>query len=183
MFRNLNTGIIKRLAVNSLKSDKKRNLFLILTIAFSACLMLTLSLKILGQNTKLNRYLKGRYQTVFTDLSAEKVEELKNRPEVERSGVKVSLGTPRIRDYVLTIEYVDAETASLLTYGELEGSWPETENEIIVESGCLEHLGLPIQTGQTLNIDMGDGVKRDYTVSGVMYTENEARIYLSLIHI
>ena len=109
MFRNLNTGIIKRLAVNSLKSDKKRNLFLILTIAFSACLMLTLSLKILGQNTKLNRYLKGRYQTVFTDLSAEKVEELKNRPEVERSGVKVSLGTPRIRDYVLTIEYVDAE--------------------------------------------------------------------------
>ena len=93
MFRNLNTGIIKRLAVNSLKSDKKRNLFLILTIAFSACLMLTLSLKILGQNTKLNRYLKGRYQTVFTDLSAEKVEELKNRPEVERSGVKVSLGT------------------------------------------------------------------------------------------
>lgn len=48
MFRNLNTGIIKRLAVNSLKSDKKRNLFLILTIAFSACLMLTLSLKILG---------------------------------------------------------------------------------------------------------------------------------------
>ena len=33
MFRNLNTGIIKRLAVNSLKSDKKRNLFLILTIA------------------------------------------------------------------------------------------------------------------------------------------------------
>ena len=125
MFRNLNTGIIKRLAVNSLKSDKKRNLFLILTIAFSACLMLTLSLKILGQNTKLNRYLKGRYQTVFTDLSAEKVEELKNRPEVERSGVKVSLGTPRIRDYVLTIEYVDAETASLLTYGELEGSWPE----------------------------------------------------------
>ena len=74
MFRNLNTGIIKRLAVNSLKSDKKRNLFLILTIAFSACLMLTLSLKILGQNTKLNRYLKGRYQTVFTDLSAEKVE-------------------------------------------------------------------------------------------------------------
>ena len=58
--------------------------------------------------------------------------ELKNRPEVERSGVKVSLGTPRIRDYVLMIEYVDAETASLLTYGELEGSWPETENEIIV---------------------------------------------------
>ena len=181
MFRNLNTGIIKRLAVNSLKSDKKRNLFLILTIAFSACLMLTLSLKILGQNTKLNRYLKGRYQTVFTDLSAEKVEELKNRPEVERSGVKVSLGTPRIRDYVLTIEYVDAETASLLTYGELEGSWPETENEIIVESGCLEHLGLPIQTGQTRNMDMGDGVKRDYTVSGVMYTENEARIYRVIV--
>lgn len=181
MFRNLNTGIIKRLAVNSLKSDKKRNLFLILTIAFSACLMLTLSLKILGQNTKLNRYLKGRYQTVFTDLSVEKVEELKNRPEVERSGVKVSLGTPRIRDYVLTIEYVDAETASLLTYGELEGSWPETENEIIVESGCLEHLGLPIQTGQTLNMDMGDGVKRDYTVSGVMHTENEARIYRVIV--
>lgn len=55
MLKNLNTGIIRRLAANSLKSDKKRNLFLIITIAFSACLMLTLSLKILGDNTKLNR--------------------------------------------------------------------------------------------------------------------------------
>lgn len=48
MLKNLNAGIIRRLAANSLKSDKKRNLFLIITIAFSACLMLTLSLKILG---------------------------------------------------------------------------------------------------------------------------------------
>ncbi|WP_455619330.1 ABC transporter permease [Eisenbergiella sp.] len=181
MFRNLNAGIIKRLAANSLRSDKKRNLFLILTIAFSACLMLTLSLKILGQNTKLNRYLQGRYQTVFSDLSAEKVEELQNRPEVERAGIEVGLGTPRIRDYVLSIEYADAETASLLTYGELEGSWPEAENEIIIESGCLKHLGLPVQPGQTLNVDLGDGVKRDYTVSGVMHTENETRVYRVIV--
>ena len=53
MLKNLNAGIIRRLAANSLKSDKKRNLFLIITIAFSACLMLTLSLKILGGGTRL----------------------------------------------------------------------------------------------------------------------------------
>lgn len=73
MLKNLNAGIIRRLAANSLKSDKKRNLFLIITIAFSACLMLTLSLKILGENTKVNRYMRGRYQTVFNDLSEQEI--------------------------------------------------------------------------------------------------------------
>lgn len=73
MLKNLNAGIIRRLAANGLKSDKKRNLFLIITIAFSACLMLTLSLKILGENTKVNRYMRGRYQTVFNDLSEQEI--------------------------------------------------------------------------------------------------------------
>ena len=101
MLKNLNTGIIRRLAANSLKSDKKRNLFLIITIAFSACLMLTLSLKILGDNTKLNRYMRGRYQTVFSDLPEKDIRKLQEQPEVEASGMKKNLYTARIRDYTV----------------------------------------------------------------------------------
>lgn len=181
MFRNLNRKVIRKLAANSLRADKRRNLLLILTIAFSACLMLTLALKILGQHTKTNRYLQGRYQTVFMDLSAEEVKELQNRPEVERSGVKISLGTHRIKDYILEVEYSDSETAGLLTYGNVEGRWPETEDEVIVESGYLKHLGLSVQPGQRLRADLGDGMTRDYTVSGIINRENETRSYKVIV--
>ena len=141
MLKNLNAGIIRRLAANGLKSDKKRNLFLIITIAFSACLMLTLSLKILGENTKVNRYMRGRYQTVFNDLSEQEIRELRERPEVEASGRKKGLCTPRIKDYTLNVEYADQSAASLLTYGNITGSWPEAEEEVAVEEAYLEHLG------------------------------------------
>ena len=144
MLKNLNAGIIRRLAANSLKSDKKRNLFLIITIAFSACLMLTLSLKILGEN----RYMRGRYQTVFNDLSEQEIRELRERPEVEASGRKKGLCTPRIKDYTLNVEYADQSAASLLTYGNITGSWPEAEEEVAVEEAYLEHLGLPAVPGQ-----------------------------------
>ena len=181
MLKNLNAGIIRRLAANSLKSDKKRNLFLIITIAFSACLMLTLSLKILGENTKVNRYMRGRYQTVFNDLSEQEIRELRERPEVEASGRKKGLCTPRIKDYTLNVEYADQSAASLLTYGNITGSWPEAEEEVAVEEAYLEHLGLPAVPGQILPLDLGDGSVRDYTVSGVLMGENETRVYKVIV--
>ena len=181
MLKNLNAGIIRRLAANSLKSDKKRNLFLIITIAFSACLMLTLSLKILGENTKVNRYMRGRYQTVFNDLSEQEIRELRERPEVEASGRKKGLCAPRIKDYTLNVEYADQSAASLLTYGNITGSWLETEEEVAVEEAYLEHLGLPAVPGQILPLDLGDGSVRDYTVSGVLMGENETRVYKVIV--
>ena len=181
MLKNLNAGIIRRLAANGLKSDKKRNLFLIITIAFSACLMLTLSLKILGENTKVNRYMRGRYQTVFNDLSEQEIRELRERPEVEASGRKKGLCTPRIKDYTLNVEYADQSAASLLTYGNITGSWPEAEEEVAVEEAYLEHLGLPAVPGQILPLDLGDGSVRDYTVSGVLMGENETRVYKVIV--
>ena len=177
MLKNLNTGIIRRLAANSLKSDKKRNLFLIITIAFSACLMLTLSLKILGDNTKLNRYMRGRYQTVFSDLPEKDIRKLQEQPEVEASGMKKNLYTARIRDYTVDVEYADPSAASLLTYGKVLGSWPEKEKEIVVEEAYLKHLGLPVEPGQKVTVDLGDGSEQEYMVSGILLGDNETRVY------
>nr|WP_308625608.1 FtsX-like permease family protein [uncultured Eisenbergiella sp.] len=177
MLKNLNAGIIRRLAANSLKSDKKRNLFLIITIAFSACLMLTLSLKILGENTKLNKYMRGRYQTVFSDLPEKDIRNLQKQPEVEASGVKKNLYTARIRDYTVDVEYSDPSAASLLTYGKVLGSWPEKEKEIVVEEAYLKHLGLPVEPGQKVTVDLGEGSEREYMVSGILLGDNETRVY------
>lgn len=181
MLKNLNAGIIRKLAANSLKSDKKRNFFLIITIAFSACLMLTLSLKILGENTKLNKYMRGRYQTVFNDLPQQDIRGLQERPEVEASGRKKGLYTTRIKDYTLNVEYADISAASLLTYGNITGGWPEAEEEVVVEEAYLEHLGLPAVPGQSLTLDLGDGSVRDCRVSGVLMGENETRVYRVIV--
>lgn len=58
-FENDTSAITKKLANRSIKADKRRNIFIIVTIAFAACLMTVLALYTFGKSHELKTFLQG----------------------------------------------------------------------------------------------------------------------------
>lgn len=177
MFWNTNGAIINRLVKHSLKSDRKRNLLIILTIAFATCLMLVLTLYSMGRNHETNVFLRGRYQAAIMQMDETVIKAMKQHDAIELLGKKYELSKQRIGDYTLDISYQDRTNMELTTVSDFVGCMPEKADEILVEKAYLEHVGLSGKPGQKITLDLGDGNSREYTVCGTLQGDNESRVY------
>lgn len=156
-FENDTSAIVKKLADRSMKADKRRNAFIIITIAFAVSLMMVLALYNLGTDRENRLYLQGRYQGSFINSTSTVFEKLEHNNQIEAVGKEAAMGTSRINDYTLDVYYRDQNALELKGVTDLLGKMPEAENEIIVEQSYLEHLGLPVQLDQTVTLDMPFG--------------------------
>ena len=144
-FENDTSAIVKKLADRSMKADKRRNAFIIITIAFAVSLMMVLALYNLGTDRENRLYLQGRYQSSFINSTSTVFEKLEHNNQIESVGKEAAMGTSRINDYTLDVYYRDQNALELKGVTDLLGKMPEAENEIIVEQSYLEHLGLPVE--------------------------------------
>lgn len=175
-FENDTDAIIKKLAVRSLKADRRRSVFVIFTIALAVCLIGTLCFLYSGQRLETLEQIQGHYQAGCTDISREEMEELADAGRFEKWGCTIDRGTARFQDSVLNISFVDSGMMELMDYGDITGAYPQAENEICVERSFLEYFGFPAVTGQTIALDLGSG-ETAYTVTGILENENNSRIF------
>ena len=175
-FENDTSAIVKKLADRSMKADKRRNAFIIITIAFAVSLMMVLALYNLGTDRENRLYLQGRYQGSFINSTSTVFEKLEHNNQIEAVGKEAAMGTSRINDYTLDVYYRDQNALELKGVTDLLGKMPEAENEIIVEQSYLEHLGLPVQLDQTVTLDMPFGENQTYHVCGIIQSRNASRI-------
>lgn len=178
LFQNNNGSAVKKLAARSLKADRRRNALVIVTIAFAAALLALICFYSTAQHAKLLDDIRGQYQAGCAGVSEEQIERLSKSPEIEQWGVSRMVGSTRYEDAVMSVLYEDANQLKLARRPEPQGRLPETADEIMVEASFLRYKNLPLKTGQTLTIDLGDGVTRGYTVSGIVDRENSSRAYL-----
>ena len=176
-FENDTSAIVKKLADRSMKADKRRNAFIIITIAFAVSLMMVLALYNLGTDRENRLYLQGRYQSSFINSTSAVFE----NNQIEAGGKEAAMGTSRINDYTLDVYYRDQNALELKGVTDLLGKMPEAENEIIVEQSYLEHLGLPVQLDQTVTLDMPFGENQTYHVCGIIQSRNASRIYQVIV--
>ena len=174
-FENDTSAIVKKLADRSMKADKRRNAFIIITIAFAVSLMMVLALYNLGTDRENRLYLQGRYQGSFINSTSTVFEKLEHNNQIEAVGKEAAMGTSRINDYTLDVYYRDQNALELKGVTDLLGKMPEAENEIIVEQSYLEHLGLPVQLDQTVTLDMPFGKNQTYHVCGIIQSSNAFR--------
>ena len=107
-FENDTDAIIKKLAVRSLKADRRRSVFVIFTIALAVCLIGTLCFLYSGQRLETLEQIQGHYQAGCTDISREEMEELADAGRFEKWGCTIDRGTARFQDSVLNISFVDS---------------------------------------------------------------------------
>ena len=175
-FENDTSAVEKKLASRGIKADKRRSVFVILTIALAVCLMGTLCFLYSAQQLKTLDGILGQYQAGCGGLTREEVTRLAAAGKFEKWGCTVEAGTARHEDSILQISYVSPEMIDLMGYGRITGAYPQGENELCVERAFFRCFGLPEEVGQTMALDMGDGEK-SYTVTGILEAENDSRIF------
>ena len=175
-FENDTSAVEKKLASRSIKADKRRSVFVILTIALAVCLMGTLCFLYSAQQLKTLDGILGQYQAGCGGLTREEAARLVDAGKFEKWGCTIEVGTARHEDSILQISYVSPEMIDLMGYGEITGAYPQGENELCVERSFFRYFGLSGEAGQTVALDLGDGEK-SYTVTGILEAENDSRIF------
>ena len=177
LFENDTSAIVKKLANRSIKADKRRNIFIIVTIAFAVCLMTTLALYSAGSQKQTQAESGGHYQATIINCNDTFIQSLENNSSLETYGVEYVFGQKRIADYTLNVLYEDKAEMDLMNEPGIVGALPVKQDEIIVQRSYLDYLGLSNTPGQTLTLDLGNGVTQDYTVSGILQDSNTSKIF------
>ena len=175
-FENDTSIVEKKLAGRSMKADRRRSVFIILTIALAVCLMGSLCFLYSARQMKTMDGILGQYQAGCSGLTREEAVRLVDAGKFEKWGCTVETGTARHEDSVLNVSYVSPEMIDLMGYGEITGAYPQKENELCVERSFFRYFGLSGEVGQTVDLDLGTGEKT-YTVTGILETENDSRIF------
>ena len=169
-FENDTSAVIKKLAKRNLKTDKSRNILIIITIALAACLVMATTLYFFASQRASLNDAAGRYQAVIDEVDNDMVTKLADDDRVQ-VGVSNLLGLVSYGDYKLTVRSMDETLMKLAKYPDLEGTLPESINEIAVTKAFLNRAGLSKSVGDTVSLDLGDGEK-EYILCGILPVED-----------
>ena len=111
------TPVEKKLASRGIKADKRRSVFVILTIALAVCLMGSLCFLYSAQQLKTLDGILGQYQAGCDGLTWEEVTRLADTGKFEKWGCTIDVGTARHEDSILRISYVSPEMIDLMGWG------------------------------------------------------------------
>ncbi len=150
---------------------------MILTIALAVCLMGTLCFVYSARRLETLRHIRGQYQAGCGPVSHEEIERLVNAGEFEKWGYTAGCGLIRYRDTNLDVSFVDPGMIDLMEFGSIIGDYPQSVSQICVERAFLESCGLPVETGQRIELDLGSG-EETYTVTGILERENASRTFM-----
>ena len=175
-FENDTSRVEKKLAGRSMKADRRRSIFIILTIALAVCLMGTLCFIYSAQQKKTLDNILGQYQAGCDGLIREEVTRLVDTGRFEKWGYTADAGSVRHEDSVLNVSFVSPEMIDLMGYGKITGAYPQAENELCIERSFFGYYNLPAEIGQTVTLNLGSG-ENLYTVTGILESESSSRIF------
>ena len=175
-FENDTNEVEKKLAGRSMKADKRRSIFVIITIALAVCLMGTLCFIYSAQQMQTLDDILGQYQAGCGGLTQEEVIRLADTGRFEKWGYTADAGSVRHQDSVLNVSFVSPEMIDLMGYGKISGTYPQMEGELCVERSFFNYFNLPAEIGQTVTLNLGGGEK-PYTITGILEMENNSRIF------
>lgn len=169
-FENDTNAIVKKLAKRNLKTDKSRNILIVITIALAACLIMATALYFFASGRRSLNDAAGRYQAVIDEADGGTITKLANDDRVQ-VGVSHLLGLVSCGDYRLTVRSMDETLMKLAKYPNLEGTLPESVDEIAVTKAFLDRAGLSKSVGDRISLNLGDGEK-EYILSGILPAED-----------
>ena len=114
-----------------MKADRRRSIFIILTIALAVCLMGTLCFIYSAQQKKTLDNILGQYQAGCDGLTREEVTRLADTGRFEKWGYTADAGSVRHEDGILNVSFVSPEMIDLMGYGKIIGAYPQAENELV----------------------------------------------------
>lgn len=176
-FGNNNQAIIRQLATRSLKTNKMRNLFILLTIALSVSLLAVMALFTSAQGVELKKQVATMQHVTYMNLNKDQIAALESEKQIEfmtldKLGQGFELNGGMIRP-----TYYEELTEPIKTNAVIEGTYPHKFNEIAVNKAVMNLLGVPAVIGETVSLTFLDGETETFIVSGFLAGTEAAKVY------
>ena len=174
-FENDTSAITKKLAKKSMKSEKRRNRMVIISVALAAFLLCFAGTASASLAQIQRSQVADTYEAVWQGIDEADLEILKGQPEFARVGGYYLLGQePAGQGYTASYVYLDREMMDTAR-GQmrlLEGRVPEKANEIAVSKYFLSTYGNNAKVGDTVTLDT-ESFHGGYTITGIMDSAGE----------
>lgn len=184
-FENDTDAIIGKLARKSLKSEKRRNLMVVIAVMLAASLICFTGIVSVSLAQMQRNQVVDTYEAVYTGIDENDVETLKGLPEFARIGEYYMLGQERsVQGYQASYVYCDSEMM-YMARSQMElvkGRLPEQANEVAVSQFFLSAYGSDAQIGETVLLDT-ESFYGEYIVTGIIDAigEKEADTYAVVV--
>ena len=176
-FENDTSAITKKLAKNSLKSGKMRNILIILTISLSVALMSGLALYIASMQTANSRQLENLQQVFFYDITEQQCDTLRQDSRISEMRVTKYGKRSEIENYVIWPMYIEQSEGKIQSAEISEGQYPMAENEVAVDVSYLDRIGENLKIGDTVSFSFYDGTQESFVLSGLTDTGSTSDVY------
>jgi putative ABC transport system permease protein len=176
-FENDTGNIVRKLARKSLKSEKRRNLMVVIAVALASCLICFSIVMALSTRQIEKNHVEDTYEAVYTGITEEDVSTLKGLDDFSRVGEYYMLAVePAEQGYNASYIYCDEETMYIARdqMKLLEGRLPQKEDEVVVSRYFLSNYGSDAGIGEKVMLS-SESFHGEYTVTGIMegYKEKE----------
>ena len=169
-FENDTSAIEKKLAERNLKSEKRRNLMVVIAVALAAFLICFAAVASVSIAQMQRSQIADTYEAVFTGIEESDVTALKDLPELARVGEYYLLGQEHSpQGYNASYVYCDRDMM-YIARGQMElteGRLPERMDEIAASTYFLTAYGSNAKIGEVVRLDT-ESFHGDYTVTGVL---------------
>lgn len=175
--RNNNGKYIWNLAVSSIKNNRMRNIFIILTIVLSATLLSGMLSFITAFFTSQERAVEKMQHVIYKDLNLEQIDALNKNEDIEYLALNKFGKVISEDDYSFYPVYFPEKQGPIKQATIIEGTFPQELNEAAVFSGFLKALGKEGRLGENFEITFLDGSTETFTVSGILEGNPSNKMY------
>lgn len=166
MIANNNRKIIGKLANRSVKFNRTRNIFVLITIVLSVSLLGTMSLFQSAREQKIKMRLDMVQHVIYDDVNEEQIEKLKAFEEIDFLTLSKFGSGFKIQNKMILPVYFEKDTKSIKTKTIAEGRYPEELNEIVVDEPMLRLFPNSKNIGDSIKIKFLDGSEEEFIISG-----------------
>ena len=174
-FENDTSAITKKLAKESLKSEKRRNFMIIIAISLAAFLMSMCGTLFFAFQESQNNM--ATFQASYDNLTEDKIEKLRHQPEIVMVASLYNLGEIKMPEgYSLYLAYMD-DAACYIARNQFtlkDGTMPSKENEIAVDREMVNKYFSNTAIGDKISFQI-NGKSQDFVISGITESSTESQ--------
>ena len=176
-FENNTNGIVKNLAKRNLKSEKRRNIMVIISVVLAAFLISLSGLVGVSLMQTEKKKVIDTYEATYVQVDEAHIEELKQVPEFARVGEYYMYGKESsTQGFNGFFAYADKETLYMARSQMklADGDLPIEKNEIVVSKEWLSKFFPDCHIGDSVTLDT-ESFSGEYIISGILDTTGQEK--------
>lgn len=171
---------LTNLVKGNLKSSKAKSVLICITIMLTTTLLTSLGIicnNWLKTNKAATIEYSGSFEGIYKRVNKDKLDIIKNNASIDQYGIYKAIGTSQYEDSNLGLIYADNTIKNMANIKFEDGTMPEKENEIAIESGYLNLLNNGAKIGDKIklsyeSLSTGEIKEKEFILSGILQTSD-----------